>query len=71
MVIAYARYSNGASEVVLGRAIKAIGMPRENIVVLTKVSLQFGCRGRLMERTEGSWENWPLSYRRQLALAFA
>jgi predicted aldo/keto reductase-like oxidoreductase len=32
-------YSGGESEVVLGRALKAIGMPRENVVVLTKVCL--------------------------------
>jgi aryl-alcohol dehydrogenase-like predicted oxidoreductase len=30
-------YANGASEVVLGKAIKAIGCPREAVVVLTKV----------------------------------
>lgn len=30
-------YSNGASEVHLGRAIKALNLPREEIVVMTKV----------------------------------
>ncbi|KAH8823028.1 Aldo/keto reductase [Flagelloscypha sp. PMI_526] len=30
-------YSNGYSEIVLGKAIKALDLPRENIVVLTKV----------------------------------
>ncbi|KZP03968.1 Aldo/keto reductase [Athelia psychrophila] len=30
-------YSNGASEVVLGKAIKAHNLPRDEIVVLTKV----------------------------------
>lgn len=37
------RYSNGQSEVVLGRAIKAIGMPRESVVVMTKVRRQLEC----------------------------
>jgi aryl-alcohol dehydrogenase-like predicted oxidoreductase len=32
-------YSNGMSEIVLGKAIKDIGMPRVSIVVLTKVSV--------------------------------
>lgn len=31
-------YSNGQSEVVLGKALKEIGAPRESYVVLTKVS---------------------------------
>ena len=30
-------YSNGVSEVYLGRAIKALNLPREGIVVMTKV----------------------------------
>ena len=30
-------YSNGLSEVYLGRAIKALNLPREEIVVMTKV----------------------------------
>jgi aryl-alcohol dehydrogenase-like predicted oxidoreductase len=30
-------YSNGVSEVYLGRAIKALNLPREEIVVMTKV----------------------------------
>lgn len=30
-------YSNGMGEVVLGNAIKKLGLPREEIVVLTKV----------------------------------
>jgi aryl-alcohol dehydrogenase-like predicted oxidoreductase len=30
-------YSNGLSEVYLGRAIKALDLPREEIVVMTKV----------------------------------
>ncbi|KAH8822906.1 Aldo/keto reductase, partial [Flagelloscypha sp. PMI_526] len=30
-------YSNGHSEIALGKAIKALNLPRENIVVLTKV----------------------------------
>jgi len=30
-------YSNGISEVYLGRAIKALNLPREEIVVMTKV----------------------------------
>lgn len=30
-------YSNGVSEVYLGRAIKALSLPREGIVVMTKV----------------------------------
>jgi len=31
-------YSNGLSEVYLGNAIKALNLPREEIVVMTKVS---------------------------------
>lgn len=31
-------YSNGASEVILGKAIKQLNLPREEIVVMTKVS---------------------------------
>jgi aryl-alcohol dehydrogenase-like predicted oxidoreductase len=30
-------YSNGLSEVVLGKAIKQLDLPREEIVVMTKV----------------------------------
>ena len=30
-------YSNGASEIVLGKAIKQLNLPREEIVVMTKV----------------------------------
>ena len=30
-------YSNGVSEIYLGRAIKALNLPREGIVVMTKV----------------------------------
>ena len=30
-------YSNGVSEVYLGRAIKVLNLPREEIVVMTKV----------------------------------
>ena len=30
-------YSNGASEIYLGRAIKVLNLPREEIVVMTKV----------------------------------
>lgn len=30
-------YSNGLSEVILGKAIKKLGLPREEIVVMTKV----------------------------------
>jgi len=30
-------YSNGASEVILGKAIKQLNLPREEIVVMTKV----------------------------------
>jgi len=30
-------YSNGASEIVLGKAIKQLDLPREEIVVMTKV----------------------------------
>src|SRR4051794_36745207 len=32
-------YSNGLSEIVLGNAIKKLQLPREEIVVMTKVSL--------------------------------
>lgn len=41
------RYSNGQSEVVLGRALKEIGMPRENVVILTKVRPNSFVKGRL------------------------
>ena len=41
-------YSNGLSEVILGRAIKRLGLPRDEIVVMTKVChvppLQRACR---------------------------
>ena len=30
-------YSNGQSEVMLGRAIKELGLPREELVIMTKV----------------------------------
>jgi hypothetical protein len=30
-------YSNGASEIILGKAIKQLNLPREEIVVMTKV----------------------------------
>jgi aryl-alcohol dehydrogenase-like predicted oxidoreductase len=30
-------YSNGVSEIYLGRAIKVLNLPREEIVVMTKV----------------------------------
>ncbi len=30
-------YSNGASEIILGKAIKKFNFPREEIVVMTKV----------------------------------
>ena len=30
-------YSNGLSEVILGKAIKKLNLPREEIVVMTKV----------------------------------
>ena len=36
-------YSNGASEVILGKAIKQFNLPRDEIVVMTKV---FGPVGR-------------------------
>ena len=41
-------YSNGLSEIYLGRAIKALNLPREGIVVMTKVCYQSRwhlCRG--------------------------
>ena len=31
-------YSNGLSEIILGKAIKQLNLPREEIVVMTKVS---------------------------------
>ena len=30
-------YSNGRSEEILGRAIKKLGLPREELVIMTKV----------------------------------
>ncbi|GMK54343.1 hypothetical protein CspeluHIS016_0109290 [Cutaneotrichosporon spelunceum] len=38
-------YANGASEIVLGKAIKAIGCPREAVVVLTKCYFPVGKLG--------------------------
>ncbi len=32
-------YSNGLSEVILGKAVRAHDMPRDAIVIMTKVSL--------------------------------
>jgi aryl-alcohol dehydrogenase-like predicted oxidoreductase len=41
-------YSNGRSEIILGKAIKMFDLPREKIVVLTKVSISlFGRRNNL------------------------
>lgn len=38
-------YSNGASEIILGKAIKQLSLPREEIVVMTKVRYDtLGCR---------------------------
>ena len=38
MLIIFAQvYSNGLSEVMLGKAIKQLSLPREEIVVMTKV----------------------------------
>jgi len=34
-------YSNGESEVVLGKAIKKLNLPRDEIVVMTKVRAHF------------------------------
>lgn len=42
-------YSAGQSEVVLGRAIKQLNLPREELVIMTKVRLRFlGSAGVLM-----------------------
>lgn len=38
-------YSNGASEVILGNAIKQLNLPREGIVVMTKVRVALLCSG--------------------------
>lgn len=35
-------YSNGLSEVILGKAIKKYSLPRDEIVVMTKVSFTVG-----------------------------
>jgi len=43
-------YSNGLSEIHLGKAIKVLNLPREEIVVMTKV---YGCVAKTME--EGLW----------------
>ena len=32
-------YSNGVSEVILGKAIKALNLPREELVIMTKVGV--------------------------------
>jgi aryl-alcohol dehydrogenase-like predicted oxidoreductase len=46
-------YSNGLSEVCLGKAIKELNLPREEIVVMTKV-----CGGRVcLYRSTGSANN--------------
>jgi aryl-alcohol dehydrogenase-like predicted oxidoreductase len=34
-------YSNGLSEVYLGKAVKELNLPRDEIVVMTKVCRQF------------------------------
>lgn len=34
-------YSNGASEVILGKAIKQFNLPREELVIMTKVRPNF------------------------------
>lgn len=36
-------YSNGLSEVMLGKAIKELKLPREELVIMTKVRLYIGC----------------------------
>jgi len=41
-------YSNGMSEVYLGRAIKALDLPREEIVVMTKL---YAAVGKTVEAT--------------------
>ena len=33
-------YSNGLSEVILGKAIKKLGLPREELVIMTKVRVR-------------------------------
>ena len=38
-------YSNGLSEVFLGRAIKKLDLPREELVIMTKVSLSLDQEG--------------------------
>ncbi len=68
-------YSNGASEVLLGKAIKTLNLPRDEIVVMTKViksahtwaftADRFALSLALRHRCEGSWNqlrrNWPKS----------
>lgn len=34
-------YSNGLSEIILGKAIKQLNLPRDEIVVMTKARLLF------------------------------
>lgn len=36
-------YSNGLSEVVLGKAIKELKLPREELVIMTKVCDMLSC----------------------------
>ncbi|KAF8264812.1 NADP-dependent oxidoreductase domain-containing protein [Lactarius quietus] len=47
-------YSNGLSEVYLGNAIKALNLPREEIVVMTKLFFAVGKIG-----DEGMWKQTP------------
>lgn len=37
LTLALKIYSNGRSEVILGNAIKKLGLPRDELVILTKV----------------------------------
>ncbi|CAE6404697.1 unnamed protein product [Rhizoctonia solani] len=50
-------YSNGLSEVVLGKAIKQLNLPRDEIVVMTKVYFQVGHRIDEMMLGGGGYPN--------------
>ena len=44
-------YSNGLSEVMLGKAIKELKLPREELVIMTKARLYSSCRGIVIPLT--------------------
>ena len=45
-------YSNGLSEIILGKAIKQLNLPRDQIVVMTKVCARLTCNTSVSRPTE-------------------